>query len=285
MRILISLAIALLAKAVDAQDNQATSNSANLELPKIQVTPLKDSQNGRAYDLYIKLPESYSENKATSYPVIYYTDVMWHIEMLSGATEYLLEEAILVGISWQTDIDEQLRLEMGDHVSRFRDYTVQPTVNVEHQKKYQFGQASQHLNFIQNNVIPFVEKNYRTDPDNNTYFGYSLGGLFGAYILLAQPDNFKNYILGSPSLEGDLLYLTQLSADGSSPNFNANIFISYGDKEEKLGKLAEDFVTLLNDKNDTSLSLTHEVIEGTHQTAFPLTVVNSITWLANLMKE
>lgn len=285
MRILITLVIVLLAKAVDAQDNQATSNSANLELPNIQVFPIKDLENGRAYNLFIKLPESYLENKATSYPVIYYTDVMWHIEMLSGSTEYLLEQAILVGVSWQIDIDEQLKLETGEHVSRFRDYTVQPSDNPDHQKKYKFGQAIQHLNFIQNDVIPYVEKNYRIDPDNNTYFGYSLGGLFGAYILLAQPDTFKNYILGSPSLEGDIPYLTQLSSDGSSSNFNANVFISYGDQEEKLGKLAEDFITLLNDRNDTSLSLTKQVIEGTHQTAFPLTVVNSITWLANLMKE
>ena len=32
-------------------------------------------------------------------------------------------------------------------------------------------------------VITFVDSNYRTDSNGRTYFGYSLGGEFGAFIL------------------------------------------------------------------------------------------------------
>ena len=71
-----------------------------LELPKIEVIPIKDTKADRQYELYVKLPEGYSENNDIQYPVIYYTDAMWHVEIISGATEYILEEAILVGISW-----------------------------------------------------------------------------------------------------------------------------------------------------------------------------------------
>ena len=149
------------------------------------------------------------------------------------------------------------------------------------------GQASNHLTFIRNDVIKYVENNYRTDPDNRTYFGYSLGGLFGAYILLTQPDTFKNYILGSPSLEGDIPYLSELDSNAAlkRKGLNTNVFISYGSLEKELGVYAEKFISMLKNKNDERLSLQHVVIEGSHQTAFPMTGVRSVTWLSDLTKE
>lgn len=277
---------------VNAQQNSVNDDShtlekSYLELPKIEVIPIKDTKADRQYELYVKLPEGYSENNDIKYPVIYYTDAMWHVEIISGAAEYIMEEAILVGISWQKDIREDLKKERGAHVSRFRDYSVNKSSNSEHQAKYQFGQASNHLDFIRNDVIKYVESNYQTDPDNRTYFGYSLSGEFGAYILLSQPDTFKNYILGSPSFGGDIPYFSELGSNATlkRSGLNANVFISYGSLEKELGKHAEEFITLLKNRNDESLSLLPVVIEGSHQTAFPMTGVRSVTWLASLLKE
>ena len=255
------------------------------EMPRTQVIPIQDTQSSRQYELYIKLPEDYEKNSDKKYPVIYFTDAVWHIDILSAATAYLMEDVILVGISWQKDISETLRKEKGAHVSRHRDYSIRESSNPERQAKYQFGQASKHLNFIRNNVIKTIEKNYRTIPDKRTYFGYSAGGKFGAYILLSQPDTFKNYILGSPSLWRDIPYLSELESNAAlkQKGLNANVFISYGTLEKKLGERVEEFITLLKNKNDKSLSLKHEVIEGTHGTAFPLTGVRSVTWLSTLI--
>jgi predicted alpha/beta superfamily hydrolase len=263
------------------------SETSNLTLPKIKVVPIKDTQADRQYELYIKLPEDYEKNKDQSYSVIYYTDAMWHVELLSSATEYLMENAILVGISWQKDIKESLEKEKGEHVSRFRDYSINPSSNPETQDKYQLGQASNHLAFIRNDVIKFIENKYRAIPDNRTYFGYSLGGLLGAYILMASPDTFKNYILGSPALSGDIGKLSKLDSKTMLEGevLNANVFISYGSLEKKLGEHTEKFITLLRNKNDMNVALKNVVIEGSHQTAFPLTGVRSITWLSSLTRE
>ena len=159
--------------------------------------------------------------------------------------------------------------------------------NPEHQAKYEFGQASDHLDFIRNDVIPYVENKFRTDPENRTYFGYSLGGVFGAYVLLAQSDTFKNYILGSPSLKGDIPYLSDLVSNAvpKRKGLHANVFISYGASEEELGAYADEFISLLKNRNDESLSLQHVIIEGSHQTAFPMTAVRSVHWLADLTKK
>ena len=257
------------------------------EMPRTEVVPIQDTQADRRYELYIKLPEEYAEDSDKKYPVIYFTDAVWHIDILSAAAEYLMSDVILVGISWQKDIKDSLLKEAGEHVSRNRDYTIRASSNPKIQAKYQLGQAGHHLAFIRNDVITYVEKNYRTAPGNRTYFGYSAGGEFGAYVLLTKPDTFKNYILGSPSIKGEIPYLSKLDSSAASQRngFNANVFISYGDLEKELGTHIDQLVALLKNRNDKSLSLTHAVVEGDHQAAFPITGLRSVTWLSNLQNK
>jgi predicted alpha/beta superfamily hydrolase len=259
------------------------SETSDFILPKIQVLPIKDTQADRQYELYIKLPEGYSKNKGKIYPVIYFTDADTHIELLSG-TEFMMEDVILVGISHQKDPNGNL----GVHNSRARDYSISKSSNPERQAKYQFGQASNHLTFIRNDVIKTIEKNYRTDPDNRTYFGFSLGGLFGAYALMTQPDTFKNYILGSPSLWRDIpLLFSSENATLKTKALAINLFISYGELEEKLSVHVEEFITKLKNKKYEGLSsIKHVVIESSgHSDSFPMVGVRSVKWLSNLSKE
>lgn len=262
--------------------------TGDFTLSKIQILPIKDTQAIRQYELYVKLPEGYLKNKDKIYPVIYLTDALWQIELLSGATEFLMEDVILVGISWQKDINEALMKEKGEHVSRNRDYSISKSSNPEIQAKYQLGQASNHLTFLRNDVIKTIEKNYRTDPDNRTYFGFSSGGRFGAYILMAQPDTFKNYILGSPSLWRDVPLLFSLEHSSLKSKKSAiNLFISYGELEKKLSTHIEDFVTKLKAKKYEGLSsIKHVVIESSgHSDSFPMLGVRSVKWLSSLSKE
>lgn len=263
-----------------------TTQPKQFEIPRTEVIPIQNTVSGGQYELYIKLPEEYSENKDKKYPVLYFTDAIWHIEILSGSVDYMLEDAILVGISWEKDLKGELGA-LGDHASRFRDYSVKESDNPELQAKYNIGHADSHLNFIRNDVIKYVENNYRTDIKSRTYFGYSLGGEFGAYILLSQPGTFKNYILGSPTLEGNIPYFKELESTTAlnRKGFNANVFISYGSLEEEMYEYAEEFISLMKKRNDESLNLEYFVIEGNHQTAFPKTAVRSVDWLSNLANE
>ncbi|WP_299531098.1 alpha/beta hydrolase-fold protein [Ulvibacterium sp.] len=264
-------------------DTTQIAESSHLELPRIRVIPIKDAKNDRQYELYIKLPEGYSENGDIKYPVLYFTDAMWHIEILSGSTEYIMKDAILVGISWRKDIEEDVKQKYGVHASRFEDYSFWKTTHPDH-PKLQFGQADNHLDFIRNNVFNYIEKNYRTNPNNRSYFGYSLSGLFGAYIIMKQPDTFKNYILGSPSVQ--ILHKGEHNVEFKSKRLNVNVFISNGTlEEEELHEPISEFVNSLKARNDNGLSIEHVVIEGSHETAFPMTGVHSVTWLSGLITE
>ncbi|NVK21187.1 MAG: alpha/beta hydrolase [Kangiellaceae bacterium] len=252
------------------------------KLPRTEVIPIQESKTKKQYELYIKLPEEYSKNKNKKYPVIYFTDAVWHIEILSAATAFLMEDVILVGISWQKDIEEQLLLEEGPQASRYRDYSISKSSKPEVQSKYQLGQANKHLNFVRKDVFEYVERHYRTAPNNRTYFGYSLGGLFGAYTLVVQPDTFNNYILGSPSLWKGNPKLS-LIASNHLPHYkdkDVNIFISYGELEQKLSVHIETFITLLKEHD---LHVHRLVVESSdHGTAFPTTGIESIRWLSDL---
>ncbi len=297
MRILklVVLCIILCTTVAVGQQNDAKELASNIEgssliSPQIQVIPITDSKNERNYELYIELPEGYSKNENKTYPVLYYTDAVWHLEILSACQEYMLEDVILVGISWQKNINEDLKKEVGAHVSRFRDYSFQKSKKPDIQKKFQLGQAHKHLDFIRNDVMTYVDNTYRTDPNSRTYFGYSMGGEFGAYILLSQPDTFHNYIIGSPSIKNEVPYLTELNTafgpfDASNRNssLNANVFISYGSLEEEAAKPIEAFIKVLKDRKDTGLSVFKEVVDGNHGTAFPMTAVRSVAWLSSIM--
>mgnify|MGYP003115277796 CR=1 FL=1 len=293
---LLILTFAISLNTALAQENsvkELTSNveGSSLELPRIQVIPIDDTKTDRQYELYVKLPEGYSENNNIQYPVLYTTDAMWHIEMLSATTEYMLENVILVGISWQKELKGELGT-LGAHASRFRDYSIQESDKPEIQAKYNLGKANKHLDFIRSDVIKYIDNTYRTDPNSRTYFGYSLGGEFGAYILLYQPDTFNNYILGSPSIKNKVAYLSELNttfgpfeASNRNSSLNANVFISYGSLEEEMVEPIEEFIKLLKDRRDGGLHVLKEVIDGNHGTAFPTTAVQSIAWLSSLMSH
>jgi predicted alpha/beta superfamily hydrolase len=65
------------------------------------------------------------------------------------------------------------------------------------------GGARALLQFISRELKPWVLERYDVDHENATYFGHSLGGLFGVHVLLTAPAEFRRYIIGSPSLWWD----------------------------------------------------------------------------------
>lgn len=252
---------------------------AAYEMPRTHVVPLKDSKKDRQYELFIKLPEDYSENTDVKYPVIYTTDGPVHMDMLSGTTEFLMPDVILVGISYQTDLIHERRVS----ASRARDFTF-----IEYKEvPVPTGEANNHLTFIRDDVINYVENNYRADPAERTYFGYSAGGSFGAYMLFEKPDTFSNYILGSPALDQEEIEFLDALTATSQQDMNANVFVSIGELEERKMDVTEQYVSLLERESQADLALTGlEVInKSNHSTAFPETVLRSVKWLVEMRDE
>lgn len=251
------------------------------EIPRSLIVPIKDTGTGRFYELFIKMPNNYSKDKV--YPVVYMTDGMYVFQTVSGATRFpinfgRMENAMLVGISWEKKFPAGL--------SRQRDYT--PTT--DRTWKDPTGQAKQHLDFIRNDVIKYVEATYSVDPNHRTYVGNSLGGLFGAYVLFTKPDTFKNYILGSPSFWFDNEVIFSLEKDffETSQKLNANVYIAVGEYEtpefsdirHNMVEQATRFHTQINSRGYLGMKTKFDIIpSANHSIAFPTSAIHGLWWL------
>ena len=65
------------------------------------------------------------------------------------------------------------------------------------------GGAAATLGFIRDELMPWVDARFAVRPGDSTYFGHSLAGLFGTYVLLTAPETFRRYAIASPSLWWD----------------------------------------------------------------------------------
>jgi predicted alpha/beta superfamily hydrolase len=79
------------------------------------------------------------------------------------------------------------------------------------------GGADKFLSFIADELLPSVDRNYRTRP-YRVLVGHSLGGLFAVYALLNRPEVFKGYLIISPSLWWD----DQVLVKAAQPFFAAH---------------------------------------------------------------
>ncbi|WP_418184880.1 alpha/beta hydrolase [Aliarcobacter vitoriensis] len=95
------------------------------------------------------------------------------------------------------------------------------------------GGAEEFYSFIQKQLKPIIEKNYKVDKHKQTLFGHSYGGLFTLYSFLNHPNDFQNFIAASPSIWwNDSLILKNLKDNIEFKN-PTNLILSVGEIENK----------------------------------------------------
>ena len=72
------------------------------------------------------------------------------------------------------------------------------------------GGANEFLEFINSKVKPLINDKYHIDKSDQTYCGFSLGGLFGLFALFTSPQSFNRYVIGSPSIWWDDKYILEV---------------------------------------------------------------------------
>jgi hypothetical protein len=122
-----------------------------------------------------------------------------------------MPEMILVGIS--------------NAKNRTRDLTISSTDDSEEGK----GDAEKFTDFIENELIPYVESKYPVTT-YRTLIGHSYGGLFTVNTLLNHDILFENYLAIDPSLDwNDQQMVKQAEIDLSSRSFEGkSLFMSLG---------------------------------------------------------
>lgn len=211
------------------------------------------------FRILVSLPDNYSLNEQ-KYPVLYVLDGDIAFGMAASIARYLqigdnIPELIIVGIGYGS-IDKSA----GE--KRKRDY--RPT---------SANGAENFLSFLEEELIPHIDSNYRTVPDDRTINGYSIGGLFGLYSLFTKPEIFSRYILGSPSLSWDeySIFKYEENSPGKISDKKINIFISVGSEEsdEKYFNPIDNLVTQMQERKYSGVKLEAKVFDGSTHLAGP----------------
>jgi uncharacterized protein len=103
------------------------------------------------------------------------------------------------------------------------------------------GGAGRFLAFIRDELRPWVASRYAVDVDDSMYFGHSLGGLFGTYVLLTEPRTFRRYAIGSPSLwwHDDMMFDEEAKYAATHDDLPAKVFFAVGAHEDHDGRQRE----------------------------------------------
>jgi predicted alpha/beta superfamily hydrolase len=154
--------------------------------------------------IYIHVPKLDSVDINKSLPVLYLLDGENHFHILSAYIEYLrhwqvIPPIIVVGIV---------------SIDRVKDLTpINSLINFDGKvdSKYKTsGGNEQFFNFMQQELMPYIEANYKTSPFK-IFAGHSFGGLTAINCMLMHPDMFDAYIAVSPSLWFGNKYVLRLA--------------------------------------------------------------------------
>jgi len=132
----------------------------------------------------IFMPQA-KETDNSKYQVLYVLDGEWHFHYLSALVDKLVASG---------DLPKMMVVGIFNN-NRSKDLT--PAGTNDNPKR--FGGAKQFLDFITQELQPWVEGNYRTHP-YKILAGHSFGGLFTLYSMMERPNAFQAYIALSPSL-------------------------------------------------------------------------------------
>ena len=262
--------------------NQVTSLSAGqFEITNTEIYTIDSKVLERSYDIYVKLPYDYHDEKSNNktYPVLYLNDGPHTFKVAAGITHFRsMDRAIVVGLSFAQGENGQS--------SRVRDLT--PEID-KTWVKYQTGGAPDYLRFIEHELFAFIENRYRANPAKRILSGHSLGGSFGAWVLLTKPELFSSYILTSPSFwyKGEMILDVEAEYAKKHNMLNRRVFIATGGLETLENGLRNDmvqghknFVNRLKLRNYKGLEIRDEVVAGTdHFTTFPVGLAKGLRWI------
>lgn len=161
-----------------------------------EVRTLHSTVLGEDRILNIAWPADHQPGDTVRYPVIYLLDGTMDDDFLhvAGALQF----AAFGWVGWQRP-----SIVVGiANVDRKRDFTFPTTVAADKEQFPTTGGSQAFINFLAQELIPFVDAQYHTTKDR-LLIGQSLGGLLAAEVLFERPELFQRYLIVSPSIWWD----------------------------------------------------------------------------------
>ena len=235
IRLLVITAASLLFASLKAQN--ADSLGA-FTIDGIDTWKMHSSTIGEDYTVYVLKTDNYDTSKA-QLPVLYMTDGDWNMTVAMNCfsmlrQDYTTHQPLVVGIGYGKNENK-----------RFRD--LNPATG-----------GPKFLAFIEKEVMPFIDRTYRTN-DERAIYGYSLGGMFTTYVLFNRPDLFQKIFIGAPGNNGYELMPAARKYFSEHTDLKSKVFIGVGGFEREVVRNIDSFTTYLKSKKCPDLILRSDI--------------------------
>ena len=213
---------------------------------------------GEDYTIYIHFPPGYDTTK-TKYPVLYMTDGDWNMTVAMNCfnmlrQDYETTEPLIVGIGYGTRPNKRGRdLDPGTGGPKF-------------------------LDFIEQEVMPFVQSKYRVS-NNKALYGYSLGGMLTTFVLFEHPDLFNMIFIGAPGNGGNELIPAAQKYFTTHKDLNCKVFAGVGSFEHTVVSNITQFKAYMEKQNCKNLEIATAITPNAgHGAALAQVMQNAIAF-------
>lgn len=193
------------------------------------ITSIHSTLLNEQREIAVYVPSSGGAGSTTRYPVMYLLDGHSFFHSVTGMMQYLsaigkMPEMIVVAIV---------------NTDRVRDLT--PTHSIlwsDGSEDANFlknsGGGEKFMSFIQKELIPYIDSNYKTQP-YRMFVGHSLGGLTVMNTLITNPKLFNSYVVIDPSLWWDRQVLLKKAEQvmGQTDYTGRSLFFSAANIQKK----------------------------------------------------
>ncbi|HEX8377093.1 MAG TPA: alpha/beta hydrolase-fold protein [Pedobacter sp.] len=231
------------------------------EISSLYTEPITESMYSKhvsdTFKIFKSFPEGYLSDTTTNYPIIIILDANAFFESVVSQLKFTsfigeVPKAILIGVGYNnfTTMDSL----------RTRDYTF-PKAIPEYEMNVSGG-AEKFKQFIDDELLPKLNKEYRINLKKSALCGHSLAGYFSLFYSLKSAEeksfHIKNIVSASPSLHYNHRYIFNMAKAIKSTNMPMKIYISMGsgdmtDNDSK--DILSQFVKQVSEKKFTGLQI------------------------------
>ena len=222
---------------------------------------LKSKNLAETRRINVYLPDVYTADKSSSFPVMFMLD--------GGMAEDFLHIAGLMQVSVANGTMRPFILVGVENTVRRRDLTSPSDNALDKRDIPNAGGSAQFRQFLLNELLPEIEQRYRTTQER-ALIGESLAGLFTLETLLHTPDAFQTYIALDPSLWWNDEKLTADFAAklAAQPKLVKKLYFA-SSGQAGMEKVIQHFADMLNQTKPEGLQWTYEKYrDETHATIY-----------------
>lgn len=155
--------------------------------------------------------------------------------------------------------------------------------NDNERSKLYNSESTNFSDYLEKELLPYIDKTFRTLPTERVFFGWQRAAAFGIEILASKPNLFKGYFIASPT------FLTDKRVSGvgkmldKKPSFDNYLYFTLGSVEAWSLDNTNSLATLLKTKATNKLKWKYDLFDDENH--YSTTIVTMNKGLKSFFKD